>query len=95
VLRLQELQVELLTHALDSVRPGGLVAYVTCSPHPAETGAVVERVLARRADAQRLDAHAAVEGVPGSRRGRDLQLWPHRHGTDAMYLGLLRRKPPR
>jgi len=104
VQRLQALQTELLTHALESVRPGGLVAYVTCSPHPDETQAVVDRVLARRPDAQRLDAGAAVAGatvagaavdaVADARRGPDVQLWPHRHGTDAMYLALLRRMSP-
>jgi 16S rRNA (cytosine967-C5)-methyltransferase len=92
--RLQELQTELLARALDAVRPGGLVAYVTCSPHPDETQAVVDRVLARHGDAQRLDPHKAIAGVADARRGPDVQLWPHRHGTDAMYLALLRRMTP-
>ena len=30
-------------------------------------------------------------GVPDARDGPDVQLWPHVHGTDAMYLALLRR----
>ena len=34
-----------LAAALDAVRPGGVVAYVTCSPHLAETGGVVADVL--------------------------------------------------
>jgi 16S rRNA (cytosine967-C5)-methyltransferase len=38
---LQALQRELLAAALDAVRPGGLVAYVVCSPHLAETRDVV------------------------------------------------------
>src|SRR5690606_4257153 len=42
------LQRELLTSALDAVRPGGVVAYVTCSPHLAETHLVVDDVLRRR-----------------------------------------------
>ena len=29
--------------------------------------------------------------VPGLARGEAGQLWPHRHGTDAMFMALLRR----
>jgi 16S rRNA (cytosine967-C5)-methyltransferase len=29
--------------------------------------------------------------VPDLGGGPDVQLWPHLHGTDAMYLALLRR----
>ena len=38
---LTRLQRELLAAALRHVRPGGVVAYVTCSPHLAETVGVV------------------------------------------------------
>ncbi|HEY0640652.1 MAG TPA: transcription antitermination factor NusB, partial [Pseudonocardiaceae bacterium] len=86
---LTELQDGLLTAALRLVRPGGVVAYVTCSPHPAETTGVVDRAVA--AGAVALDARPLLPGVPdlGDRPG--VQLWPHRHGTDAMYCALLRR----
>ncbi|BCB89085.1 hypothetical protein Psuf_063980 [Phytohabitans suffuscus] len=30
-------------------------------------------------------------GMPGLGAGPTVQLWPHRHGTDAMFLALLRR----
>jgi 16S rRNA (cytosine967-C5)-methyltransferase len=30
-------------------------------------------------------------GMPGLGDGPTVQLWPHRHGTDAMFLALLRR----
>ena len=98
------LQRELLTSALDAVRPGGVVAYVTCSPHLAETQLVVSDVLKKRADVERLDTPAAVRSVvsaaagPGDDSGEiplsdrdDVQLWPHVHGTDAMHLTLLRK----
>ncbi|PFG43243.1 16S rRNA (cytosine967-C5)-methyltransferase [Isoptericola jiangsuensis] len=98
------LQAELLASALDAVRPGGVVAYVTCSPHLAETRHVVDDVLRRRDDVERLDARAAVRDVlvpgasidlgadDGGAHGLDVQLWPHVHGTDAMHLTLLRRR---
>src|SRR6185437_2308287 len=91
VSRLAELQKKLLASALDSARPGGLVAYVTCSPHLAETRLVVSDVLARRDDVEQLDARPYLPGVPELGDGPDVQLWPHLHDTDAMYLALLRR----
>ena len=42
------LQTALLSSALDSVRPGGVVLYATCSPVLAETAGVVAAVLAAR-----------------------------------------------
>jgi len=86
--RLHELQVQLLLAALRSARPGGVIAYVTCSPHPDETRAVVDRAAAAVSGVRRLDT-AAVIGVPDVGPGPDAQLWPHRHGTDAMYVSLL------
>ncbi|WP_233552925.1 RsmB/NOP family class I SAM-dependent RNA methyltransferase [Jiangella rhizosphaerae] len=88
---LRRLQADLLRSALWSVRPGGLVAYVTCSPHLAETVTVVDDVLRGRGDVERVDARPYLPGVPDLGDGPDVQLWPHRHGTDAMYLALLRR----
>jgi 16S rRNA (cytosine967-C5)-methyltransferase len=90
------LQRALLTAALDAARPGGVVAYVTCSPHLAETRVVVDDVLRDRADVERLDAPAALAGVAaaplsGLGAGPYAQFWPHRHGTDALFLALLRR----
>ncbi|GAB2586494.1 transcription antitermination factor NusB [Streptomyces capparidis] len=89
------LQRELLRGALDSVRVGGVVGYATCSPHQAETRAVVDDVLRGRGgppvSAEWIDARPLLPGVPGLGDGPDVQLWPHRHGTDAMYLALLRR----
>jgi 16S rRNA (cytosine967-C5)-methyltransferase len=92
VARLASLQKRLLAAALDSTRPGGLVAYVTCSPHLAETRLVVEGVLRKRTDVEQIDARPFLPGVPELGDGPDVQLWPHVHGTDAMYLALLRRQ---
>ncbi|HTX29071.1 MAG TPA: RsmB/NOP family class I SAM-dependent RNA methyltransferase [Streptosporangiaceae bacterium] len=92
---LASLQRGLLDAALDSARPGGVVAYVTCSPHVAETREVVTAVADSRADVTILDAPAVLAEVPGLRApgrwARFAQFWPHRHGTDAIFLALLRR----
>jgi 16S rRNA (cytosine967-C5)-methyltransferase len=87
------LQRRLLDEAVSAARPGGIVAYATCSPLVAETRGIVSAVLAERDDVTLEDAEARLGGVedaagplPGT-----VQLWPHRHGTDAMFLALLRR----
>ncbi|MEV5890978.1 RsmB/NOP family class I SAM-dependent RNA methyltransferase [Nonomuraea fuscirosea] len=90
---LGKLQRSLLRTALDAVRPGGVVAYVTCSPHLAETRVVIGDVLARRDDVEQLDARAYLPEVDGLGDGPHAQFWPHRHGTDAMFLALLRKRP--
>jgi 16S rRNA (cytosine967-C5)-methyltransferase len=88
---LTKLQRDLLTAALRHVRPGGVVAYVTCSPHLAETVAVLSGVLRKHPQVERVDARELLPGVPELGPGPTVQLWPHRHGTDAMFLALLRR----
>lgn len=95
---LGQLQRDLLKSALAAVRPGGVVAYVTCSPHPAETTAVVTDVLRKRDDLELLEAGQILDSVslPGNLgAGHDstAQLWPHVHGTDAMFLALIHKKP--
>jgi len=89
------LQRGLLAAAVDSARPGGVVAYVTCSPHVVETREVVDHVVATRRDVQVLDAPAVLAEVEDLRcpepYGRYAQFWPHRHGTDAIFVALLRR----
>jgi 16S rRNA (cytosine967-C5)-methyltransferase len=96
---LSALQRELLGAAVASLAPGGIVAYVTCSPHLAETSVVVADVRASHPDLRELDAREVLRSV--SRRDIDLpepqdgsgraQLWPHRHGTDAMSITLLQK----
>ncbi|GIJ22747.1 RsmB/NOP family class I SAM-dependent RNA methyltransferase [Micromonospora lutea] len=90
---LTRLQRELLAAGLRAARPGGLVAYVTCSPHTVETHVTVTEA-ARRSGVpvDFVDARTVLPaGMPGLGEGPTVQLWPHRHGTDAMFLALLRR----
>ena len=90
VTELVPLQRALLKTAIDLLIPGGVVAYVTCSPHADETTGVVEAVMADFPDLELLDASSLLPEVPNATRGGCVQLWPHRHGTDAMFLALLR-----
>jgi len=84
------LQEQLLAAALGLVRPGGVVTYVVCTPHLAETEGVVGSA-ARRAGAEVVDARGLFPGVNDLGEGPYVQLWPHRHGTDAMFCAVLRR----
>ncbi|QMU76092.1 rRNA cytosine-C5-methyltransferase [Streptacidiphilus sp. PB12-B1b] len=86
------LQRGLLRSAAEAARPGGVVCYATCSPHLAETRVVVQDVMRERDDLEWIDARPLLPGLPGLGEGPDVQLWPHLHGTDAMYLALLRKK---
>jgi 16S rRNA (cytosine967-C5)-methyltransferase len=88
---LAKLQRELLAAAIALTRPGGVVLYATCSPHLAETIGVVADAL-RRHPVRALDTRPLFEPVnDGLGEGPYAQLWPHRHGTDAMFAAALRR----
>ena len=88
---LTRLQGELLDGAVRLLRPGGVLAYVTCSPHLAETLVPVADALRRHPGLERVDARPFLPGLPDLGPGPSVQLWPHRHGTDAMHLSLLRK----
>jgi 16S rRNA (cytosine967-C5)-methyltransferase len=85
---LVKLQRELLASAITLTRPGGVVLYATCSPHLSETVGVVADAL-RRHPVTALDTRPLFEGVEGLGDGPYVQLWPHRHGTDAMFAAAL------
>jgi len=90
------LQRELLESAIAATRPGGVIGYATCSPHLAETRFVVGDVVKKHPEVSVVDArdffHDAL-GAPVADLGEGpyVQLWPHRHGTDGMFLALLRK----
>ncbi|BAU99084.1 transcription termination factor [Aurantimicrobium minutum] len=91
---LTALQAQLLTSALQALKPGGVLAYVTCSPHLAETRAIVEGALRKNQNVSELDARSALsevamESMDIAGDSLSVQLWPHRHGTDAMFMSLL------
>jgi 16S rRNA (cytosine967-C5)-methyltransferase len=96
---LTELQRQLLDSAVTALAPGGILGYVTCSPHPAETVFQVQDLLKRNPGLELLDAAGALAavatgdvsaagtaGAPGT-----AQLWPHLHSTDAMFMALFRK----
>lgn len=87
------LQSAILSHTASLLAPGGVIAYVTCSPVLAET-----REIVAGSGLEHVDARAAFAEVTGTESnawgaGPDVQLWTHVHGTDSMYLALLRTPP--
>jgi len=102
---LTQLQAQLLDAAVKMLKPGGLLAYVTCSPHFAETRLQVNDLLKRNTEIKLLDSATAMQQSANQRDGvsvlsRDslttedsaentTQLWPDRHHTDAMFFALL------
>src|SRR5699024_932823 len=101
VAALAPLQSALLRSAIDACRPGGIVAYSTCSPHWAETAGIADGALESGAVGV-LDAPAVLAEISGRPAdtfasaargaGRYAQMWPDIHGSDAMFLALLIRR---
>jgi 16S rRNA (cytosine967-C5)-methyltransferase len=87
--QLVKLQRELLASAIRLSRPGGVVLYATCSPHLAETVGVVADAL-RRHPITAMDTRTLFDSVDDLGDGPYVQLWPHRHGTDAMFAAALK-----
>jgi 16S rRNA (cytosine967-C5)-methyltransferase len=90
---LTALQGDLLLGAARSAAPGAMIAYVTCSPHRAETVDVIN-ACPKSAGLEIIDASGLLPDLPNPVATTDprfIQLWGHRHGTDAMFLALLRK----
>ena len=100
LLERQAQQRALLATAAQLVKPGGTLAYVTCSLLPQENDQQIEAFLEENRSFGELDAAARAEGVlsrPVQSRHKagkpGLLLTPAKHGTDGFYIALLERKP--
>jgi len=94
---LSKLQQELLESAWQALKPGGLLAYVTCSPHSAETVSIVDWLMRKfGSEVELLDAGAVLRemnpGLKLNSKRKTVQLWPQVHDTDAMFMALLTKK---
>lgn len=90
IAELTVLQGELLASAVALTKPGGVVVYSTCSPDVRETRQIVEKQLAK-GGVEELDARQWAAGMADVGHGPSVQMWPHRHGTDAMFFAVLRK----
>ena len=94
---LTKLQRELFAASWDALLPGGILGYVTCSPHLSETTALVSWAEARIGSSlELLPANRILNEINPSlaldESFRTAQLWPHVNGTDAMFIALFRKK---
>lgn len=90
IAELNQLQEELLESAVELAKPGGVVVYSTCSPDVRETRRIVEKQLAK-GGVEELDAREWAAGMEDVGDGPSVQMWPHRHGTDAMFYAVLHK----
>ena len=88
---LSSLQSALLSSAIRLARPGGVIVYSTCSPDVRETREIVDKQRAR-GEVDELDAREYVLSMEDVGDGPSVQMWPHRHGTDAMFFAVLRKR---
>ena len=91
--RMASLQLAILRNAWSCLRPGGLLAYCTCSPLREEDEEVVAS-FRRESGAARLGKEAAPgwPGPPDAWTPEEcVRLTPHRHGTDGFFAALLRK----
>jgi 16S rRNA (cytosine967-C5)-methyltransferase len=82
---LSRLQVGIATAAAGLVATGGRLVYSVCTFPRAETDAVCDALLRRRPDLE----PEPIEGPDGLEERT--RLWPHRHGSDAMFVAAFRR----
>ncbi|HEX6331956.1 MAG TPA: 16S rRNA (cytosine(967)-C(5))-methyltransferase RsmB [Actinomycetota bacterium] len=83
---LARLQVGIVSSLAELLRPGGLLVYSVCTFPRAETDAVCDAVLRRRPEL----TPAELAGPDGA--APRFRLWPHRHGTDAMFVAGFERR---
>jgi len=88
---LTALQKELLEHASTLVRVGGVIGYATCSPHLAETDAVVSGFLRHHPEFSEVSLTQVLPQLDLPEGTTRLRLRPDIHGTDGMFLTILRR----
>jgi 16S rRNA (cytosine967-C5)-methyltransferase len=96
LVELSKLQKELLESAWKALEPGGVLAYVTCSPHLAETTAQVGWAEGRfKSELELINANEILNKINPdlalNTTVKTTQLWPHAHGTDAMFIALFRK----
>ena len=96
LVNLVKLQRELIESAWEALEPGGILGYVTCSPHLSETTGQIAWAEGKfKEKLELMNANQVLNSLnPALKLDESLrttQLWPHIHGTDAMFLALMRK----
>lgn len=89
-------QQELIDAAVNTLRPGGVMLYSTCSPVVLETNYQVAQLLDRHQNVELIDLVPVLSKLSPSlvlnSERKTIQLWTHLHQTDAMFLAGFRKK---
>ena len=83
--RLARLQVSIVSGVAPLIKAGGILVYSVCTFPRAETDAACDAFLRKHPEFEP-DPFDGPDG-PGAR----MRLWPHRHGTDAMFVARFRK----
>ena len=92
---LTQLQFDLLESAGKALKPGGLLLYVTCSPHVSETVGVIDKAQ-RTLGLKVLDLTSSLNSgimtgtLPSNRK--TVQLYTNRDNTDCMFMAMLTKE---
>lgn len=92
---LTQLQFDLLESAGKALKPGGLLLYVTCSPHVAETVGIIDKAQ-RTLGLKVLDLTSSLNAgvmdgtLPTNRK--TVQLYTNRDNTDCMFMAMLTKE---
>jgi 16S rRNA (cytosine967-C5)-methyltransferase len=84
---LARLQVAIASAAVDRLRPGGRLVYSVCTFPRAETDAACDALVRHRPELEPVE----IEGPDGV--AARVRLWPHRHGSDGMFVAAFRKRP--
>ncbi len=79
-------QVAIAAAAADLLRPGGRLVYSVCTFPRAETEAVCDALVRHRPELE----PASIDGPHGA--APRIRLWPHRDGTDGMFLAAFTKR---
>jgi 16S rRNA (cytosine967-C5)-methyltransferase len=82
---LSRLQLAIASSGAALLAPGGTLVYSVCTFPGAETDAVCDALLAAAPELE----PAPIEGPDGA--AERIRLWPHLHGSDAMFVAAFRR----
>ena len=86
------IQRELLASAQQLLNPGGMIAYVTCSPHLSETKAQIMNFLVDFPDMKLVNiGNFSGSNSTGVLPDGTVQLWSHRDDSDSMFMAILQK----
>jgi 16S rRNA (cytosine967-C5)-methyltransferase len=84
---LPPLQYSILEAAAKYLKPGGRIAYSTCTLNPAENGEVTDKFIEAHPE---FSYESFKVGELSADEGK-ITLYPHIHGTDGFYIALMRK----